>query len=160
MCMHVCVYIYCCLCICLCVPLEWSTHRQRSCVQVQLPLPTIVLRLVAPFPGSSHLPTLLLFVVFQNWKKQRQLVGSTANPQDRLFSSRRRWSTSAQLGSRPEGAVTQDTLPGLLEEGHQGQAHEAHSCQGQTGLKGLRSFPLWNPVCAHTETHVWVLLPE
>lgn len=77
---------------------------------------TIVLKLMALFPGSSHLPTLLLFVAFQSWEKQRQLVGSTANPLGQAVSLQKRveytYSTRQTRGSHP------GHLTGLPEERH------------------------------------------
>lgn len=60
---------------------------------------------MAFFPGSSHLPTLLLFVAFQSWEKQRQLVGSTANPQGQAVFLQKRVEYTHSTRSRPEGAI-------------------------------------------------------
>lgn len=88
--------------------------------------PRLCSRHVAPFPGSSHLPTLLLFVVFQSWEKQRQLVGSTANPQGQAVFFQRRYNRSTQLASRQKGTAVWGHLTrfsggwGALRPGRQG----------------------------------------
>lgn len=73
-----------------------EAQRQSSWCVDTVASSTIVLRLMAFFPGSSHLPTLLLFVAFQSWEKQRQLVGSTANPQGQAVFLQSGWSTHTQ----------------------------------------------------------------
>lgn len=82
-----------------------EAQRQSSWCVDTVASSTIVLRLVAFFPGSSHLPTLLLFVAFQSWEKQRQLVGSTANPQGQAVFLQKRVEYTHSTRSRPEGAI-------------------------------------------------------
>lgn len=77
MCVYVCVCVWTCSPE-VCAPLKGSTHRHASLHRRSCLFLLLCSRLVAPFPGSSHLPTLLLFVAFQSWEKQRQLVGATA----------------------------------------------------------------------------------
>jgi hypothetical protein len=111
------VYVYLC-CLSVCVSLKWSTHGSW-CVDT-VASSTSVLRLMAFFPGSSHLPTLLLFVAFQSWEKQRQLVGSTANPQGQAVFLQKRVEYTHSTRSRPEGAIqatSQDSQRGPSQAG-------------------------------------------
>lgn len=112
LCTHMCVHMTCifvCLCIfmlseCVCISQTKHTRQSSWCVDT-VASSTSVLRLMAFFPGSSHLPTLLLFVAFQSWEKQRQLVGSTANPQGQAVFLQKRMEYTHSTRSRPEGAI-------------------------------------------------------
>lgn len=137
--LYVCVY-FCCLGVC--ASLKRITPRQSSWCIDTVASSTIVLRLMALFPGSSHLPTLLLFVAFRSWEKQRQLVGSTANPQGQAVSLQKRveytYSTREQTrGSHPRH------LPGLPEERHPSRQVAPKHPRIKPELKG-HSWPPWN----------------
>lgn len=124
---HMCVHMTCifvCLCIfmlseCVCISQMKHTRQSSWCVDT-VASSTSVLRLMAFFPGSSHLPTLLLFVAFQSWEKQRQLVGSTANPQGQAVFLQKRVEYTGSTRSRPEGAIqatSQDSQRGPSQAG-------------------------------------------
>lgn len=99
--LYVCVYL-CCLSVCAS---SSEAHTAEFLVCRYSCLFYHCVRLMAFFPGSSHLPTLLLFVAFQSWEKQRQLVGSTANPQGQAVFLQKRVEYTHSTRSRPEGAI-------------------------------------------------------
>lgn len=90
------VYVNVCVCVYTCSLGEsvCDSHGAHTAVgpvqRFSCFSPPLRSRLVAPFPGSSHLPTLLLFVAFQNWEKQGSLLDPQQTHSDRLFFSRRR----------------------------------------------------------------------
>lgn len=112
-----------------------EAHTQSPWCVDTIASSTIVLRLMAFFPGSSHLPTLLLFVAFQSWEKQRQLVGSTANPQGQAVFLQKRVEYTHSTRSRPEGAI-QVTSEDSQRRGPS-QAGDTRTSQEYTGAQRL-----------------------
>lgn len=138
---HVCTWpcIFVCLCLfmlseCVCISQMKHTRQSSWCVDT-IASSTIVLRLMAFFPGSSHLPTLLLFVAFQSWEKQRQLVGSTANPQGQAVFLQKRVGYTHSTRSRPEGAI-QATSQDSQRKGPS-QAGDTRTSQEYAGAQRL-----------------------
>lgn len=159
------IYWQACACVYLWVYLLSSENvcaSQRKHTQAEVLVrrftclsPSLRSRLVASFPGSSHLPTLLLFVAFQSWEKQRQLVGSTANPQGQAVFLRKK--------------VEQKYSAGKQTRGSSSLGHSTRSPSGGAGGTGARQarltdFDLSHPgalflpslksgACTHLYTH-------
>lgn len=116
------------MCICMCahtctrahgylhVYLLWSGECVSQRMHIGLVhrycclFPPLCSRLVAPFPGSSHLPTLLLFLAFWSWAKQRQFVGSTANPQRQAVFLQEKVEQKYSIGEQTRGSSSLEHL--------------------------------------------------
>lgn len=168
---------YICVCVCMCVFVcifivsgsmcaSQTKHTQAEVLvhRYSCLFPPLCSRLVAPFPGSSHLPTLLLFVAFQSWEKQRQLVGSTANPQGQAVFLQKKVEQKYSTGKQTRESSSLGYLTRSPGGGAGTNAKLTRPIQTLAWaipwLKGLHSFPLCNPVyththtCTHTQTHM------
>ena len=111
-------------------------------------------RLVAPFPGSSHLPTLLLFVTFRSWEKQRQLVGSTANLQGQAVFLQEKVEHKYSSGTQSKRAAGWGTSLGLLGRRGMRPGSKARDKLWSEPVHGLKaSIPFfYGTQCVHTNT--------
>lgn len=164
------IYWRACACVYLWVYLLSSENvcaSQRKHTQAEVLVhrftclsPSLRSRLVASFPGSSHLPTLLLFVAFQSWEKQRQLVGSTANPQGQAVFLQKKVEQKYSAGKQTWGS---SSLGHSTRSPSGGQGAQGPGRQGsQTLTWAVRSsIPSLSEIrCVHTLKHTYKPLCE